>query len=208
MAAMRNAIEEAGTATGILENAAESLLNSAVGAISPFNNFGRYFTGSRAIIKVNDKLFGFAFGVTLNINTGVEEINTIDDWTPYELAPSRITVSGTLSMFHIPGKSPTAELVQANVLSFLFHRYVTIDISDQTTGQKIFSTRKAVITGRRQAIEAGQISTIVLDWKAIGFADDITPFWPEGFNEAGSKSGGGLGGFSGLLSSASRALGL
>ena len=205
MAVIDNAITEAGTLTGAIGNTAESLVNSAVGALSPFNNFGRYFTGSRAIIKVNDKLFGFAFGVTLNINTSVEEINTIDDWTPYELAPSRITVSGTLSMFHIPGKSPTAELVQANALSFLFHKYVTIDISDQTTGQKIFSTKRAVITSRRQTIQAGEISTITLEWKAIGFADDINPFWPEGFNEAGSKSGGGLGG---LLSSVSSALGL
>ena len=202
MAVISNAITEAGTLSGTVENAADSLVNSALGAISPFNNFGRYFTGSRAVIKVNDKLFGFAFGVTFNIQTEAEEVNTIDDWTPYELAPSRIRVTGTLSMFHVPGKSPTRQLVQANALSFLFHRYITIDISDQTTGQKIFKTEKAIVTGRRQTIQSGEISTIILDWKAIGFIDDINPFWPAGIDEEGANAGGGL------LNSASSGLSL
>lgn len=193
MAAIDNAITEAGTLTGAIGNAADSLINSAVGAVSPFNNFGKYLTGSRAIIKINDNLFGFAFGVTFNIQTQAVEVNTIDDWTPYELAPTRISVSGTLSMFHIPGKSPTRELVQANVLSFLFHKYITISISDQTTGQKIFETKKAIVTGRRQTIQAGELSTITLEWKAIGFVDDITPFWPDDYDgQTANKPGGGL----------------
>jgi len=33
----------------------DQLLNSALGAISPLNNYGRYMTGARAIIKVNGK---------------------------------------------------------------------------------------------------------------------------------------------------------
>src|SRR5688500_372305 len=128
MAKIQNAFTEQGTLTGAVSNLAENLLDSAVGSMSPLNNFGRYFTGSRAVIKVNDKLFGFAFSITYNIRTMNDEINTIDDWTPYELAPQRITVEGTMSMFHVPGKGPTRELIQANVLSFLFHRYITIEI--------------------------------------------------------------------------------
>jgi len=192
MAVIDNAITEAGTLTGAIGNAADSLLNSAVGAVSPFNNFGRYLTGSRAVIKINDNLFGFAFGVTFNIQTTAIEINTIDDWTPYELAPARISVNGTLSMFHIPGKSPTKELIQANVLSFLFHKYVTISISDQTTGQRIFETRKAIITNRKQTIQAGELSTIELEWKAVGFIDDIAPFYPK--DKDGEESGTSLDG--------------
>jgi hypothetical protein len=195
---INNAITESGTLTGALGNVGESLVNSAIGALSPFNNFGRYLTGSRAIIKINDNLFGFAFGVTFNIQTMVEEINTIDDWTPYELAPSRIAVNGTLSMFHIPGKSPTRELVQANVLSFLFHKYVTISISDQTTGQKIFETRKAFITGRRQSVNAGELSSMTLEWKAIGFIDDMTPAYPENYDKV-DLSSLSAGGFTGIL---------
>jgi hypothetical protein len=125
----------------------------------------------------------------------VSEIWTIDDWTPFELAPNKITVDGTLSMFHIPGKSPTRQLVQANVLSFLFHKHITIHIEDQMTGQTIFTTEKAVITSRKQSLHAGELSTIELTWKAIGWVDDITPAYPVGYNnqkEAGSAPGQSL----------------
>lgn len=173
--------------TGILDSdnfntAADDLLNSAVGGLSPLNNFGRYLSGSRAVIKVNGKLFGFAFAVSFNIKTMNEEINTIDDWIPHELAPKRILVDGTLSMFHIPGKTPTSEMVQANVLSFLFHQYITIDITDQTTNQTIFRTERAVVTSRSQSVQAGELSTMTLEWKALGWVDDIKPFWPTGFD--------------------------
>ncbi len=166
----------------------DDTLNSAVGALSPLNNFGSYFTGSRAIIKVNSKLFGFAFGITFNIRTMNTEINTIDDWIPYELAPQRILINGTMSLFHIPGKSPTREMVQANTLSFLFHKYITIEVSDQMTGQKIFETKRAVITNRNQTIQAGEISTMTLEWKALGWIDDITPAWPTGADGAADLS--------------------
>jgi hypothetical protein len=158
--------------------------------MSPLNNYARYMTGARAIIKVNGKLFGFAFGVNYNINTPHDEVWTIDDWTPYELAPQRVTINGTMGLFHIPGKGPTAELVQANVLSFLMHKYITIEITDQTTGQKIFKTERAVITSKSQILQAGDISTIQLSWKAIGWLDELTPKYPDG---ADGEAAGGSG---------------
>jgi len=172
---IKNAITDNGTLSGKVKGLSDSVLKSAIGGLSPLNNFGRYLTGSRAIIKVNDKIFGFAFAVSFNINTEYEENRTIDSYIAYELMPTRLTVNGTLSMFHIPNRGPTKELVQANVLSYLMHKYISIEISDQTTGQTIFKTNKAVITNRAQTLQAGEISTIQLTWKALGFADELVP---------------------------------
>ena len=152
---MAGTIQNATLSSQNIENTANNLVNSAIGGLSPFNDFGRYMTGSRAIIKVNDKLFGFAFAVGFEIKTDQSEIWTIDDYTPYELAPNKVSVSGTISMFHVPGKGPTKELVQPNILAFLFHKYITIRIEDQLTGQKIFETSRAQITSRRQSLNAG-----------------------------------------------------
>jgi len=177
-------ISNAFTSSGINDNLKESLNNavkSAVGGVSPFNSFGRYFTGSRAIIKVNDKLFGFAFAVDFSIRTEYVENRTIDSAVAAELMPTRITVDGMLSMFHVPGKGPTVELVQSNVLSFLMHRYITIEIRDQMTDQLIFKTNKAVITGRTQKVQAGEMSTMQLSWKALGWIDELSdPKVPQG----------------------------
>lgn len=172
---VKNAFTEAIPGAGL----AESLLQSAGGAIVPIG-ISRYMSGGRAIIKVNDKLFGFAFGVNYNINTEYVENNTIDEYVAYELMPTRITVNGTLSMFHVPGKGPTRSLVQANVLSYLMHRYITIEITDQHTGEIIFNTKKAVITSKSQSLQAGELSTIQLTWKAIGWVDELVPSLPEG----------------------------
>lgn len=179
MAEIKNAITDNGTLSGKVKGLSDSVLKSAVGGLSPLNNFGRYLTGSRAIIKVNDKIFGFAFAVNFNINTEYEENRTIDSYIAYELMPTRLTVNGTLSMFHIPNRGPTKELVQANVLSYLMHKYISIEISDQTTGQTIFKTNKAVITNRSQTLQAGEISTIQLSWKALGWSDELIPTPPK-----------------------------
>jgi hypothetical protein len=183
MSKIKNAITEGSTLTGITSGFTDNLLKSAAGAISPLNNLGRYMTGARAIIKVNDKLFGFAFAVSYSINTEYQENNTIDDYVAYELMPTRISVNGTLSMLHVPGKGPTAEgqLIQANVLSFLMHKYITIEISDQMTGQVLFKTNKAVITNKQQSLQAGELSTIQLSWKALGWVDELgVPYTPGG----------------------------
>lgn len=169
--------------TGTLENAinniAENAVDSTLGQLSPLNDFGRYFTGSRAIIKVNDELIGFAFSVSFNISTTQDPIYTIDEWLPWELAPQRVAVTGTLGMFHIPGRGPTANTgMMQNVLSFMKHKYITIDIRDQQTDNTIFKTDKAVITGRRQRIQAGEPSSIELTWMSIGWVDEKQPSDP------------------------------
>ena len=192
MARIDNAFTKQGTLSGTLSGLGEQLIDSAVGGISPLNNFSRYLSGSRCIIKVNSKVFGFAFKASYNISTAQDEIWTIDDWTPWELAPKRVLVTGTLGMFHIPGKGPTSELVQQNVLSFLHHRYITIEIRDQMTDQIIFLTNKAVITNKSQSIQAGELSTIELQWKALGWQDELTPAFPAEFDGKSSDGAGGL----------------
>jgi len=140
----------------------------------------KYMTGSRAIIKINNKLVGFAHSVTFRVNTSQTDILTIDDWTPYEIAPSRVSIEGTLGMFHIPGKGASAELIQSNILSFLHHQYITIEIKDRTTDHLIFKTNRAVITSRYQELNAGQMSNVVINFKAMGWVDEMKPEYPKG----------------------------
>ena len=170
-----------GFSGGAGTNPAEDLLgNSAFGGILSAKPMGRYFTGARCVIKINGDLAGFAFAVSWRINTQQEEIWTIDDYTPYEIAPKRVTVEGTIGMFHIPGKGPSKELIQSNVLSFMFNKYITIEVRDSSTDQLLFKTNKAVVTSRNQDVKAEELSTIQLSWKAIGWADEQFPALPEG----------------------------
>lgn len=170
-----------GTELGNVAQATTDALNSsAFGGILSARRMGKYFTGARCVIKINGDLAGFAFAVSWKINTQQDEIWTIDDWTPYEIAPKRISVEGTLGMFHIPGKGPSKELIQSDVLSFMFHKYITIEVRDSSTDQLLFKTNKAVITSRFEDVRAEQLTTIQLTWKAIGWADEQFPQLPKG----------------------------
>ncbi len=164
----------------------QQLLDNVAGNISGIFSTkptAKYASGARCILKINNKVCGFAFGVSWRITTHHVEINTIDDYEPYELAPQRISVEGTLSALHIPGQSATTELWQADILSFLFHKYVSIEVRDSQTDQLLFATKKAMITSRSEEIRVDQLSSVNLSWKAIGFIDERTPVVPDKVNE-------------------------
>src|ERR1035437_7254016 len=104
----------------------------------------KFVSGARCTLKINGNLVGFAFDISWTINTMVTEINTIDDYLPYELAPQRVTVEGTISALHIPGASASTLNWQPTVLSFLFGPYISIEARDSATGRLIFATDKAM----------------------------------------------------------------
>jgi hypothetical protein len=159
------------------DNAPSILTNvagNAAGIISTRPN-AKYMSGARCTLKINNKLVGFAFAISWNINTTMTEINTIDDYLPYEYAPQRLTVDGTISALHIPGESPNTDFWQGNVLTFLFTKYVSIEARDSATNQVIFATDKAVIVSRSEEIRIDQLSNVTLRWRAIGYLDEQAP---------------------------------
>jgi len=149
-----------------LDNEIKSLTQSF--AITPK---AKYVSGARVILKVNDRLMGFSFGISWDITTDYKEINTIDDYQSWELVPTRISVNGTISGFHLPDKSPSLIGIQSDLISFLFDKYLTIEVRDSATDSLLFYTNKAVIVNRSETINAENLATLNLRFKAIGFKE-------------------------------------
>lgn len=158
----------------LLENAASSI--SGIFSTRPT---AKYASGARCILKINDQIVGFAFGVSWRINTTAVEINTIDNYFPAELVPQRITVEGTISALHIPGTSATTEGWQGDALSFLFHNYITIEVRDSVTDSILFLTRKAMIVSRQEEVRVDSLASVTLSFRAIGWRDEKEPALPE-----------------------------
>jgi hypothetical protein len=158
----------------LLQGIGENALSQVSGIVSTKPQ-AKYTSGARTTLKINNKLAGFAFSVSWKITTESTEIRTIDDYFPYELVPNRIMVEGTIGAFHIPGQSVTQEFIQANALSFLFHKYITIEVRDSATDQVLFKTNNAVITSRSEDLTAEQLGKIQLTWRAIGWQDELSP---------------------------------
>jgi hypothetical protein len=163
-------------------NVVDNLAQNVSGVFSTKPS-AKYSSGARTILKINNKVVGFCFGISWRINTAVTEINTIDDYFPAELAPQRITVDGSMSALHIPGQSAGTELWQPDALNFLFQQYITIEVRD-TNDQLLFYTGKAMITSRAEDIRVDQLSNVSLQWRAIGFQDERAPVRAEGINDS------------------------
>jgi hypothetical protein len=164
---------------------------------------GKYLSGARCMIRVNGKLAGFAFGISWKITTDVTEINTIDDYLPYEIAPSRISVAGTISGFRIPGGGPGNLGIQGDILSFMHQRYIEIEVRDSQTDNLIFQTKKAMITSRSENIQADNLAQMTLEFKAIGFVDEKKPVTP-----VAAKAGGAVSSFDNIKGKIGGALGI
>lgn len=160
-----------------VEQLAGNLASNVSGIVSA-KPTAKYASGARCILKINNRIAGFAFGISWRINTMATEINTIDDYLPYEIAPQRITVEGSISALHIPGTSAGTELWQPDVLAFLMHKYITIEVRDIYTDDLLFLTTKAMITTRVEDIKVDQLSSVQLTFKAIGFRDERDPTLP------------------------------
>jgi len=163
-----------------LSNRLSDNVTSQVAGIFSTRPNARYASGARVLLKVNNKLCGFAFGVSWRISTTAVDITTIDDYLPYEIAPQRVIVEGTISALHIPGQSAGTELWQADALNFLFHKYITIEVRDSATDQLLFYTNKAMIMSRQEDLKVDSLANVQLVWRAIGFQDERKPEYVEG----------------------------
>lgn len=154
-------------------------LTDSLGSILSLRPQAKYMTGARTIIRVNGNIVAFAFQVTWNVRTEGTEINTIDDPLPWEIAPRKIEVSGTLGMFQVPGQSPQVQTIQSDVGSFLMNRYITIEVKDSSTDSIIFRAGSAMITGQQSELTSDQIGRTTLTWKAVGWQAENPPSTPK-----------------------------
>lgn len=160
------------------QQATDNVLESNLGGIISTRPTAKYMSGARCILRVNSKIVGFAFNVAWRISTSYIEITSIDNFLPDELAPRRIQVEGSIAALHIPGQGIGIQLWQPDVLGFLFHQYITIEVRDSNTNELLFFTPKAVITTRQEEIRVDELAQVTLSFMAIGFKDEKTPDVP------------------------------
>lgn len=171
----------------LAENILENLASNLTGIFST-RPTAKYASGARCILKINGKIVGFAFGAAWRITTSYAEINCIDDPLTEELVPTRMSVDGTINALHIPGISASTEEWQPDILSFLFNRYIAIEIRDSQTDEVLFFTARAMITSRQEEMRVDQLSNVTLSFKAIGWRDEKPPAYPNDIEQLGKPA--------------------
>jgi hypothetical protein len=145
----------------------------------------KYVSGARVVVKLNKHIVTFANSISWEVATSHTPLYTIDRYLPYELMPTMITVRGTIGGFRRPEFSPTSYKFQSNIQSFLFNRYITIEVYDSVNPEMILiKVDRAVINRRSETYKAGQLGQIMFDWEGIGFEDYRMPKAPPiGYNK-------------------------
>src|SRR5687768_17417188 len=98
----------------------DNAIGGNIGGILSTRLQAKYASGAQTIIRINDQIVGFAFGISWRIQTSYREVETIDNPIAEELIPRRIQVDGSISALHIPGLGVGVQLWQPDVFSFLF----------------------------------------------------------------------------------------
>ena len=174
-----NAIDDNYSLGAATENKLKDVASNNFASITSVKPMGKYLSGARCVLKINGRIIGFAFAISWNIRTTATEINTIDDYMPYEIAPQRIQVTGTISGFRIPGSGPTQQLIQSDIMTFMHQRYIEIEVRDSQTDNLLFYTNKAMITDRSENIRTDALAEMSLNFIAIGWADERSPKQPD-----------------------------
>ena len=171
----------------VVQQLGDNLIGGNLGGILSTRAEAKYSSGARTILRINGKIVGFAFGVSWDIVTMYGEITAIDNPLPEELIPQRIRVQGQISALHIPGFGAGTQLWQADILSFLFHQYLSIEVRDSVTDAILFYAPKAVITTRHEEIKVDSLAAVTLSFMAIGFRDEKNPTAPSAVNSLKNK---------------------
>ena len=151
----------------------KELTNEVASAIAFNRPSAKYMTGARTVVKINDTIIGFAFQVTWNVQNETMPIYTIDDIAPWEIAPQRVSVSGTLGLFQIPGNSPVYSGIMTDLSSFLANKYITIEVKDSSTDSVLFKTTTAMVTSLQADVNSEKLSTYNLSWRAVGWQAEV-----------------------------------
>lgn len=161
---------------------ADNILEGNLGGIFSTRPTAKYMSGARCVLRINGRIVGFAFNITWRVNTSYTAIETIDNVLPEELAPRRVQVDGSIAALHVPGQGAGVQLWQPDILSFLFHEYLVVEVRDSVTDQLLFYAPKAVITSRQEDIRVDELAQVSLNFMAIGFRDEKNPEGPDGIN--------------------------
>ena len=180
--------DNANSISSINANSLTDNLVSNVQGLLDMAPAAKHVSGPRAIIRINGKLAAFATSIQYRINAQQDEIFGIDDYFPQELAPKKITVEGTIGGLYLAHKGFVEMQIVPSALSFLFHKYLEIEIKDRVTDYLLFKTTKAVITGYSNNIQAEQMSSVSLTFRAIGWQDNITPSFPKNYDKTELES--------------------
>jgi len=125
-------------------------------------------TGASVFIYLNNKLYGPAQSISYTIDSQDQEIYGVDAFYPQEIAPSRGSVTGSISGLRVRNSGGLVALgLRMPAASPLSGNYVSIRIRDRSTGEDIIFIQQARITNEQNQVAAKGTYKLSFSFKGI-----------------------------------------
>jgi hypothetical protein len=124
--------------------------------------------GADIKIFINGKLFPTAQSVTYTIDYGETETYGIDSLFPQEIAPTRVSVSGTITGIRIQsgGGLQGAGLIN-KVYDLLRQPYISIRIADRTSDSNILYIQNTKVANEQFSAQIKGVCKLTFSFKGM-----------------------------------------
>lgn len=133
-------------------------------------------TGSKITVSIGGNIVGAGYVMSYELETSGQEISTIDNVFPVEIAPNRIRVSMGIKVYRTKDNDPVADKIapgssslgQPEQKAFTESPYVFIEVKDNFDSTVLY-VPKAWIHRRSASVAVGDFLTENWSITGIGF---------------------------------------
>ncbi len=124
-------------------------------------------TGAQVKVYINNQVYKLTQSITFSVDYGEQEIYGIDSLFPQEIAPTRVSVRGSVQGLRVKQSGGLqAQNIRPLWVDMAASPYISIRIQDRATGEDILFIQQAKVT--RESHTAATKSTYKLNFDFVG----------------------------------------
>jgi hypothetical protein len=128
--------------------------------------------GAGVIVQINGTTWGVVTGVQLNLQDGHKTIQGIDTLQTFEIAPTNISISGTVSLLRTLGDGGLeGRGLLPGHSNVIYEKYFTIRLVERATSKLLFQADECIVESQQWSYNArslvqGTFTFTGLSWRS------------------------------------------
>lgn len=138
---------------------------------NPNAKFPQYTSGSRAYILVKNVPIAVCMNMSWSVETGYEEIRTIDSNLPWDVSVGQTMIRANLTQIIDPNTSAESQAIFTTMQSSLHQPFVTLEVYDKL-GARLFYSR-GMFLSINSNVAVGNLSTRSVSFVGMVYAHNV-----------------------------------
>lgn len=136
---------------------------------------GRVISGAHLLCYFNSRVVGAVTKIELNIQQNRKAIGGIDSMQDYELAPTRSSVGGTVTMWRTIGDGGVeGRGIAAPQNSLAREKYFQLIIKERSSGTIVFQADRCSVDNQQIVMQAKALVLVTFAFKGISCGNEAS----------------------------------